>query len=107
MNVKITKKEFINKYPTMRLAGVINRPLDEVLSIINKAPKATIENTRETSRYDIDTCKKIGKEVTIHQYANIHNLYYIVYTVLDNSKDNNTSRNNILHECVVYVVLGM
>ena len=105
--MKITKKEFINKYPTMRLAGVISRPLDEVLSIINKAPKATIENTRETSRYDIDTCKDSGKVTTVHKTSNTYNTFYIVCTVTDCSKDSNVSWNNTLHECVVYVVLGM
>lgn len=103
--MKITKKEFISKYPQMRLCGVLDKELQEVLPIISKAPKATIENTKETSRYDIETCKNIGMITTVHKTTNTYNTFYIVYTVRDCSKDSNVSWNDILHECVVYVLM--
>ena len=104
--MKITKKEFINKYPTMRLAGVVSRPLDEVLSIINKTPKATIENTKATTKYSIDNYHDIVT-TTIHKYSNKHNTFYIVYTVIDNSKNSDVSWNETTYHCTIYVVLGM
>jgi hypothetical protein len=102
--MKVTKKEFISLYPKMRLAGVIDRELPEVLAMIDNAPIATIENTKETSRYDIDNYHDI-KTVTIYKHSNKHNTFYIVYTVLDNSKNSDVSWNETTYHCTIYVIL--
>ena len=88
----------------MRLAGVIDRELPEVLDIIDNAPITTLENTKETSRYDIDNYHDI-KTVTIYKHSNKHNTFYIVYTVMDNSKNSNVSWNETTYHCVIYVIL--
>jgi len=102
--MKVTKKEFISLYPKMRLAGGIYRELSEVLAMIDNAPAATLENTKETSRYDINNYHDITT-VTIHKYSNKHNTFYIVYTVLDNSKNSDVSWNETTYHCTIYVVL--
>ena len=102
--MKVTKKEFISLYPKMRLAGVIDRELPEVLAMIDNAPIATIENTKETTRHSIDNYHDIVT-TTIHKYSNKHNTFYIVYTVLDNSKNSDVSWNETTYHCTIYVVL--
>ena len=102
--MKVTKKEFISLYPKMRLADVIDRELPKVLNIIDAAHATTLENTRATTQYDIDNYHDIVT-TTIHKYSNKHNTFYIVYTVLDNSKNSDVSWNETTYHCTIYVIL--